>query len=62
MPPILLDVTKEVAKRYQAISIPTSYFIDEQGMIRQKVIGPKHYWIKSLRRDRRGQQIIFFVP
>ncbi|PPA87989.1 hypothetical protein C4A76_10980 [Brevibacillus laterosporus] len=41
--PILLDVTREVAKRYQAISIPTSYFIDEQGIIRQKVIGPVNY-------------------
>lgn len=41
--PILLDVTREVAKGYQAISIPTSYFIDEQGIIRQKVIGPVTY-------------------
>lgn len=37
--PILLDETGEVAKQYQVSSIPTSYFIDTNGVIRQKIIG-----------------------
>ncbi|MFO1444965.1 TlpA family protein disulfide reductase [Bacillus sp. Bva_UNVM-123] len=37
--PILLDTNNRVNKIYQIISIPTSYFIDEKGIIRNKHIG-----------------------
>lgn len=37
--PILLDKTNKVNKTYQIISIPTSYFIDEKGLIKYKHIG-----------------------
>ncbi|MFD2213163.1 TlpA disulfide reductase family protein [Metabacillus endolithicus] len=38
--PVVLDVKGEVSKSYQVIGIPTSYIIDENGMIREKVLGP----------------------
>jgi peroxiredoxin len=37
--PILLDEGEKVAKAYQIISIPTTYFIDEKGIIKRKHIG-----------------------
>lgn len=37
--PILMDETGEVSTRYEIVSIPTTYFIDKQGIVRQKVIG-----------------------
>lgn len=38
--PILLDVTGDIGKQYESFTIPTSYFIDEQGAIVQKIVGP----------------------
>lgn len=38
--PIVLDQEGEIRDLYQAISIPTTYFIDSEGFIRKKVIGP----------------------
>lgn len=38
--PVLLDRSGEIGKTYQAITIPTSYFIDSKGIIRKKIIGP----------------------
>ncbi|MBM6618160.1 peroxiredoxin family protein [Bacillus suaedaesalsae] len=38
--PIPLDITGEVGDTYQAFTIPTSYIIDSEGIIRQKIIGP----------------------
>ncbi|KAA0546619.1 TlpA family protein disulfide reductase [Bacillus sp. BGMRC 2118] len=38
--PILLDITGEVGDTYQAFTIPTSYIIDSNGIIRKKIIGP----------------------
>lgn len=38
--PILLDESGDIGKQYQAFTIPTSYFIDEQGNIVQKIVGP----------------------
>ncbi|MFD3445667.1 peroxiredoxin family protein [Microbacteriaceae bacterium 4G12] len=38
--PILLDTTSNVGNMYKVISLPTSYFIDTNGVIRQKFIGP----------------------
>jgi peroxiredoxin len=37
--PILLDQKGNVARAYQVLSIPTSYFIDKEGVIRHKLIG-----------------------
>lgn len=38
--PILLDPEREVANVYKAISIPTSYIIDSNGVVQNKYIGP----------------------
>ena len=37
--PVLLDSDQRVALRYSITNIPTTYFIDRNGIIRQKVIG-----------------------
>lgn len=37
--PILLDKNNEVNKMYQVLSIPTSFFIDSKGVIRNQSIG-----------------------
>jgi peroxiredoxin len=37
--PILLDETGDMAKAYQLKSLPSSYFIDRDGMINEVVIG-----------------------
>ncbi len=37
--PILFDVDGTVSKKYQVRSMPTSFFIDKEGVIRQVVIG-----------------------
>lgn len=41
--PVVLDVEKQVANQYQAISIPTSYMIDSKGIIQEKFIGPMNH-------------------
>jgi peroxiredoxin len=41
--PVLLDREGKQAKVYQAITIPTSYIIDEEGTIQQKIVGPMTY-------------------
>jgi len=38
--PIPMDVEGKVGKTYQAITIPTSYMIDTQGRIQNKIVGP----------------------
>ncbi|BDG61169.1 hypothetical protein caldi_22590 [Caldinitratiruptor microaerophilus] len=38
-----LDTDGAVARAYNVISIPTSFFIDARGIIRSKVIGPMTY-------------------
>lgn len=38
--PVLLDQDGDVAAQYQAITIPTSYVIDSQGIVRKKIVGP----------------------
>ncbi|EIJ77982.1 ahpC/TSA family protein [Bacillus methanolicus PB1] len=37
--PILLDEDDSVNKKYQILTIPTTFFIDEKGMIRSKYLG-----------------------
>jgi len=38
--PILLDHTGEIGNLYRARTIPTSYIIDSNGIIRNKIVGP----------------------
>lgn len=37
--PILLDETNEVNEKYQIVSIPTTFFVDEKGIITQRFTG-----------------------
>jgi peroxiredoxin len=37
--PLLLDDKKEVAENYGVTGLPTSFFIDSRGKIREKIIG-----------------------
>lgn len=41
--PIPLDEKNTIGKEYRAVSIPTSYFIDEDGIITNFHIGPMDY-------------------
>ncbi|MET0786650.1 MAG: redoxin domain-containing protein [Paenisporosarcina sp.] len=38
--PIPMDKEGTIGQKYQAITIPTSYFIDTEGKIQHKVVGP----------------------
>lgn len=38
--PVLLDESGEIGDVYQAITIPTSYFIDTNGIIHKRIVGP----------------------
>jgi peroxiredoxin len=40
---IPLDEKNTIGKQYRAVSIPTSYFIDEEGLIQKIHIGPMNY-------------------
>lgn len=47
--PIPMDTQGEIGKAYQAITIPTSYMIDSNGRIQNKIVGPMdESMIKSL--------------
>ena len=37
--PLLIEETGEVAEKYELRSLPSSFFIDRQGVIREVVIG-----------------------
>ena len=37
--PVLLDIDGEVGQQYEVITIPTTYFLDEEGNIVEKYIG-----------------------
>ncbi|MFS0557520.1 peroxiredoxin family protein [Brevibacillus sp. 179-C9.3 HS] len=41
--PVVLDEQNEVAEIYQVVALPSSYIIDANGVIQQKVIGPMNY-------------------
>jgi peroxiredoxin len=38
--PVLLDQAGSIEKLYKIITIPTSYFIDSNGIIQKRIIGP----------------------
>jgi len=37
--PALIDIQGDAAHKYNIISIPTSFFVDSDGIIREKIIG-----------------------
>lgn len=41
--PMPLDVDSKQYEAYEVITIPTTYFLDEQGIVRQKHLGPMTY-------------------
>lgn len=41
--PTVLDIDGEVNKKYNVVSIPTSFFINEKGVIEKKVVGLLEY-------------------
>jgi peroxiredoxin len=41
--PIVLDQEDKVSKTYQILTIPTTYFIDEKGIIQEKFLGAMSY-------------------
>lgn len=45
--PVLLDPKEQVSGRYQIVSIPTSYILDVEGKIQQKVVGPMSFEMMS---------------
>lgn len=38
--PVLLDQEGEIGDQYRALTIPTSYLIDSNGIVRKKIVGP----------------------
>jgi peroxiredoxin len=43
--PILIDSWGQTDKRYKLTGVPETYIIDQQGVLREKVIGPKDWTI-----------------
>jgi peroxiredoxin len=41
--PVVLDKESKTATMYQISAIPTSYIIDTNGVIQQKIVGPMNY-------------------
>lgn len=41
--PVLLDENSDAARLYEVSSIPASFIIDTQGVIREKIVGPMTY-------------------
>jgi peroxiredoxin len=37
--PVLLDEQSSIARRYGVVGLPTTYFVDAEGVVRGKVIG-----------------------
>ena len=41
--PILIDSWGQTDKRYKLMGVPETYIIDQQGILREKVIGPRDW-------------------
>ncbi len=37
--PVLLDTKKNVARKYNITGIPTTFFIDKDGIIQERIVG-----------------------
>jgi cytochrome c biogenesis protein CcmG, thiol:disulfide interchange protein DsbE len=45
--PILLDSWGQTDKRYKLMGVPETYIIDQNGILREKVIGPRDWTLKE---------------
>jgi len=43
--PILIDSWGQTDKRYKLMGVPETYIIDQQGILREKVIGPRDWTV-----------------
>jgi peroxiredoxin len=43
--PILVDSWGQTDKRYKLMGVPETYIIDQQGILREKVIGPRDWTV-----------------
>ncbi|MBM4122963.1 MAG: TlpA family protein disulfide reductase [Nitrospira sp.] len=43
--PVLVDSWGQTDKRYKLMGVPETYIIDQQGVLREKVIGPKDWTV-----------------
>jgi peroxiredoxin len=43
--PVLVDSWGQTDKRYKLMGVPETYIIDQQGILREKVIGPRDWTI-----------------
>ena len=43
--PILIDSWGQTDKRYKLLGVPETYIIDQQGILREKVIGPRDWTV-----------------
>jgi peroxiredoxin len=43
--PVLVDSWGQTDKRYKLMGVPETYIIDQQGVLREKIIGPKDWTI-----------------
>jgi len=43
--PVLLDIRRDVARKYNVTAIPTTFFIDKDGIIQEKKVGA--FWNKE---------------
>ncbi len=41
--PVLIDSWGQTDKRYKLMGVPETYIIDQQGILREKVIGPRDW-------------------
>jgi peroxiredoxin len=41
--PVIMDENGDVARLYKVSSIPATFIIDTQGVIREKIVGPMTY-------------------
>ena len=44
--PVLVDSWGQTDKRYKLMGVPETYIIDQEGILREKVIGPRD-WTRS---------------
>ncbi len=62
--PILFDPDGRVSRLYQTTGVPESFVIDRQGMIREKIIGPRQWdrpdtvaWFEDMLGETQGEEV-----
>jgi peroxiredoxin len=43
--PVLVDSWGQTDKRYKLMGVPETYIIDQQGILREKIIGPRDWTV-----------------